>query len=535
MEIIELKQYYQNVIESKGSFSGFYLPVSKVARMFPEIQKESTKYDGKERLGFLYRLINDMQEIPKCLCGKENSFESFASGYYRFCSRKCADDNNKNDPSFGAKISMKMKLKYNKNYFETKYQEEVISKQGENFEINCSLHGIYFINKNLYNRRTEKSIPTCEKCLSNYDFNEDENKDIETLNNLNDTQKTEIYLKTYHPKLFERINVKIGNSFSENKFMILNSINVIPICPVCNKNELKFIGSYKGYTKTCINTSCIKSSSEAERDIFKIISEKFPDSVNRFKIDSEELDIYVPELNLGIEYNGLYWHSENFRDRKWHQAKHLKIRNKGIKLFTVWEDDWNYKKEIVLSQINNLIGNSIRIYARKTEIKTVSYENSRNFLERNHLQGGRNDLIRIGLYSDDNLVSLMTFGKKKENEDHWELLRFCNLLNHNIVGGAGKLLKYFIENYKPKHIFSYANYDISDGNLYKKLGFKEEGLTEPGFWWCVENKKVNRLNFQKHKIAITEIEKTMTADKIMESRGYYKIWNSGNLKFTLDF
>ena len=115
----------------------------------------------------------------------------------------------------------------------------------------------------------------------------------------------------------------------------------------------------------------------------------------------------------------------------------------GIQLFHICEDDWIYKQNIIKSMILNKLGKSSnKIYARKTEVKEV-IDNKlvREFLDNNHIQGFVGSKIKLGLFYKDELVSLMTFSKRTfmKNEDY-ELVRFCNKLNTNVIGGASKLL-----------------------------------------------------------------------------------------------
>lgn len=130
----------------------------------------------------------------------------------------------------------------------------------------------------------------------------------------------------------------------------------------------------------------------------------------------------------------------------------------------------------------------------------------------------------------------MTFGKKRKilgqnsREGEYELLRFCNKLNTNVLGGASKLFKHFIKEYNPTEIISYANCDISDGNLYNILGFKEVSHTGINYWW-VKDKRYHRSNFMKHKLVKEGFDSNKTEKQIMEDRGFNKIYGTGNLKY----
>jgi GR25 family glycosyltransferase involved in LPS biosynthesis len=249
--------------------------------------------------------------------------------------------------------------------------------------------------------------------------------------------------------------------------------------------------------------------------------------IKNFKIENHELDIYIPEMNLAIEFNGLYWHSELFKDKNYHYNKWKLCQDNTIRLVTICEDDWNLKQDIVKSIIKNKLGvNQNKIYARKCQIKEI--KSTKEFLDNNHLQGWCQSSVNLGLFYNNELVSLMTFGKKrmimkgKSQENEYELLRFCNKLDTSVVGGASKLFKYFIDNYKPEQVISYANLDISNGNLYDKLGFKLEKYTGINYWWAKDGVKYHRSNFMKHK--------NVDPDK----EGYYKIYGTGNLKYKIE-
>src|SRR5690606_8212220 len=140
--------------------------------------------------------------------------------------------------------------------------------------------------------------------------------------------------------------------------------------------------------------------------------------------------------------------------------------------------EWRDKKDIVKSRVLNILGVSPdKIFGRSTDIREIDNKEAKSFLEINHIQGGINCKTNIGLYYNEELVSVMSFGGLRKNlgssskEGVYEMYRFCNKLNTTVVGGASKLLKYFINEYKPKEIVSYADRRWSQGELYEKLGF----------------------------------------------------------------
>jgi hypothetical protein len=122
----------------------------------------------------------------------------------------------------------------------------------------------------------------------------------------------------------------------------------------------------------------------------------------------------------------------------------------------------------------------------------------------------------------------MTFGKRNiGKKTQFEMLRFCSKLNTNIIGGGSKLWKYFLDNYNFDKIISYANCDISNGNFYKELNFKEVGHTGVNYWWSDNINRLHRSKFMKHKLN----DKTKTETETMNKKGFKKIYGTGNILF----
>lgn len=252
------------------------------------------------------------------------------------------------------------------------------------------------------------------------------------------------------------------------------------------------------------------------------------------------MDIYLPELKLAFEFNGLFWHNEINRENDYHLIKTEMCEKQGIQLIQIWEDNWLFKQEIIKSIIlNKLSKTSNKIFARKCEIREI-IDNKliKEFLDKNHIQGFVGSKIKLGLYFDNELISLMTFGnrriamgKKATNQDEYELLRFCNKLNTNVIGGSSKLFKYFIDNYNPKEITTYADRSFSQGKLYETLGFKFVKKTEPNYYYIIDGIRYHRFNFRKDVLVKEGFDSNKTEHEIMLEREIYRIYDSGNLKF----
>ena len=374
-------------------------------------------------------------------------------------------------------------------------------------------------------------------------------------NNIEKIKNTNI--KKYgfdNPSKNENIKNKINKTKSDNlkkKYKSIISVNYKEkkLLMSCDNNmnhnftiDISCFQNRKSINTT-ICTICNNGlSSGLEIQLFNFIKENYNGVIiksNRKIIKPHELDIYLPELKLAFEFNGLYWHSELNKPKDYHNTKTEMCLEKGIQLIHIWEDDWNYKQDIVKSMILNKIGKTEnKIYGRKCEIKEISDNKLvRKFLNENHIQGFIGSKVKIGLFYENELISLMTFGRlrkplnSKSNDNEYEMLRFCNKLSTNVIGGASKLFKYFVKNYKPIQIISYADRSYSNGNLYKKLGFNLSHISKPNYYYVIDNNKFHRFNYRKDILIKHGFDSNKTEHEIMLERKIYRIYNSGNLVF----
>ena len=370
----------------------------------------------------------------------------------------------------------------------------------------------------------------------------------------NPTQNDDIKNKIKDATLskYNVVNIMYSEEFRK-KFNISNELDYVKyignrqyefFCEYCNKNyDIDYDNYYKRKLRNvscCTNCYPIsENSSIKELDLRNYILSIYSGELIPNRRDGLELNIYLPDLNLGIEFNGLYWHSEEKLDKNYHLNKLNYFKEKNISVINIWEDDWDFRRDIVKSQIKNKLKISDnKIYARNCELKTITDPKIvRDFLNDSHIQGYIRSIIKIGLYYNDELVSLMTFdnseGRKKMGIGEWNLSRFCSKLNHNVIGGASKLLKYFIKIYNPIRIISFADLDWSVGSLYFNLGFNLVNTLKPDFKYLVDKQRVNKQRFTKSKLIKLGYDNNLTADKITESMNLNKIWNCGQLKFEM--
>lgn len=308
---------------------------------------------------------------------------------------------------------------------------------------------------------------------------------------------------------------------------------------VCRTTILSYLKAYNLLDSVDIGYG---NTSKVERTI-KSIVEGYGYNVvcnSRSIVQGYELDIYVPEKNIAIEFNGAYWHSTLYKDKQYHQQKTIACAKQGIQLIHIFEHEWNDSstQAKILSILNSVLNKDLtKLYARNTEVKHISNIACAEFLDKYHLQGSVNSSINLGCYYNNELIGVMTLGKPRFNANYeYEIHRMCWRNDIRVVGGSEKLFNYFIESYSPSSIITYSDISKFTGKSYTRLGFKPiqpKPITEPNYVWVKEHtfEVLSRYQTQKHKLIKMGIgTPEQTEDDIMNSIGYMKIYDSGNIK-----
>lgn len=319
-----------------------------------------------------------------------------------------------------------------------------------------------------------------------------------------------------------------------NYISLMNNVSIL--CPE-HGEFLQRAGHHIGGSGCPSCPAIISSDHQEIMDYIKSISDTEIKTNDRQAISPYELDIYLPEYNFAIEHHGLYWHSygqqESPSDKKKHQHKHQLCVDNNIKLYQILENEWFHPstKEILKSKIKLSLGMGNKIYARKCSVRELDNNEYREFMSKYHMQGNRSASVRIGLFYQDELISVMSFNKHPKYE--WEITRFASKTDTIIVGGASKLFKYFNVNYNPGQILTYADRRYSDGNLYRKLGFKFDGFTDPNYFYMRNGEIFSRQQFQKHKLRdkLEDFDQTLSESANMFNNGYRRMWDAGHYRF----
>jgi hypothetical protein len=436
-----------------------------------------------------YRVKHGVKVLPSCRgCNKpltEKNFIDFKKGYRTFCSNSCSS----RSPEKVAKFTEHLRSKE----FKTRRREKIIERYGT--------HSMIDLNR-------DKAKITS---LARYGVDNPLKSDYAKL------RKVEKVIEKYGVD-----NVwKLPQVQEKIKQTLLERYGV--------DDPLKLV-DWSKYAVT-----------KPHQEIIDLISPYTKEIVinDRRTIEPYELDVYLPELKLAIEFNGLYWHTEEAgKHASYHLNKTLECEKLGIKLIQIFEDEWRFKREIVESRIKNQLGASKRIYARSCTVEMISAEEADRFLEDTHVQGKARSSIRLGLKQSGELKALMTFGKPRYNKNYdWELIRYSTERDLTVVGGASKLLAYFRKVYTGS-IISYADRRWSDGNLYRKLGFSEISTTKPSYFYVGHKftHRINRVAAQKHRLDafLGELfDPTKSEAENMKAAGYFRIFDCGHYVFAL--
>lgn len=476
---------------------------------------------------------------------------TFTVSYYlrnrrTYCSKKCAN----HDP----KILQKMVESQTKTFTE-KYGGHPMKTEQTKENLKAAVKEKYGV----------EWISSSEGWYEKVKKNNLEKYGVEHYNNIEKIKQSCIdHFGVDNPTKYKEIRDSINKTKKDNHYNYL--------VDYCLTNQIKVlfdISDYKGYNfcnkyafeclkcgyvfNTSINDCfgsiyCEKCDPDKkntlENSFFDFLSSLKPMIIkrrDRTVLYGKELDFYLPDKKIAFEINGLYWHSENGCDKKrlYHLNKTKGCFAHGIRLIHIFENEWRDKPELIKSVIKTILKCNVDkvIYARNCELKEVDASEKNVFLNDNHLQQEDKSTIKLGLYFEDKLVSLMTFNKKSrfDTKVEWELSRFCNLKDTIVMGGASKIFSYFLKTYMPKSIVSYCDRRYFSGEIYNTLGFRFVSNTSPSYHYITPDYKntMNRMNFQKHLLPkkLLKFNPELSEWENMKENGYDRIWDCGHSKW----
>lgn len=285
-------------------------------------------------------------------------------------------------------------------------------------------------------------------------------------------------------------------------------------CPVCDSTLSTFQSEVADYIKTLVPNEPI------------VIN-------NRTILSPLEIDILLPNKNVAIETNGLYWHAEisGGKNKNYHINKTKLALAKGVRLIHISENEWRDKQFAVKLILKSLLLKPT-ILSSEVTVRHITPNEKQSFLETYHLQGNDASMVRLGLFDKESLVAVMTFSKSKFEKTHcWEISRYCSIqpINPTILFSA------FLKEYSPKIVIAHCDRRYFSGETYMALGFRFIKHTAPAYHYIIDGYRTTepKFNWQKSKLSkkLLSFDPTLSEWDNMKMNGFDRIWDCGHSKW----
>ena len=424
------------------------------------------------------------------------------------------------DPKIRAKGTKTMEEKYGEgvtHYFKseenyTKWKAGNIEKYGVEFPIQ---------NEEIRQRFTDTMVDRygVEHALQHDDFiDKARDTTLERFGVEHATQNYDIYIKACESKNIIPVTEKMFNLMNDkdslSKYLdeVAQELGELP--------SIMKVSSLVNYSPTRVaqiirkleledKIHYLAGESYGEHEIIEFLKGHGIKSKHRYTSLGNEIDIYIEDHDVGIEFNGLFWHSDLYKKKKYHYNKYKEYNDIGTRLIQIYEDEWaddetrEILKSIILSACGKVDDRSVK-YARKLRLlELVNVKGVVDFYEENHLQGFRSASHHIALMDGEEIIEMMSFGyayfgnRVNKKKYQYELIRHCTKLNYSVVGGKERIFKHFISKYPYDndyefHIVSYCDLDKFNGNSYAQLGFIPN--THSIQMWGIDENYTRRVN-----------------------------------------
>jgi hypothetical protein len=364
----------------------------------------------------------------------------------------------------------------------------------------------------LYSRAKGKKCPICSGKKLN-------NSKLDML-----ISNTEIF-QTVHPYLNKNIDL--------SKVSLGSSIKMWWLCEKRHEWETPVYVRQRSGCPRCSNRV-----SKSEKEILAFLKDFDINYItnNRSIITPLELDIYIPKKNIAIEFNGLYWHSEKFKSKRYHYDKWKQCKDKGIQLIQIWEDEWNRNPEQVKSMLAHKLGvsNQQKVFARKTVVKEIIKQEAEVFLNINHIQGYASGSYYLGLIDkNETLVSVLVLKKEPgTNGKTLNIIRYAT--SANVIGGFTRLLKYAEKTYTPESFITFSDNCVSNGGLYENNGFIVDKVLSPDYMYVINSKREHKFGYRLKRFKNDNnlvYKEGLTEKQLAELNNLPRIWDAGKIRW----
>ena len=334
-------------------------------------------------------------------------------------------------------------------------------------------------------------------------------------------------LKTYNPPGMDTWDYELNSTEPEEYFQFSNKI-IHRKCSMGHRwtSPVADIGRF-GCPR------CSKSVSSYEDEIAEFLEQFTPVIRNTRKIiPPKEVDIYLPEYDLCIEVNGVYYHSNKFKAENSDRDKRDLIVSAGMDFLAIWEDEWLYKKDVVKAHLISRVGMTPeKVYARNTEVVAMTYGESSEFMDRHHIQGKSRGSIYLGLRDKlGEVVAAMVLLRRSTGV--LEVARYAT--SKNVPGGHSKLINYTERTYQYDYLVTFADLQVSSGRLYMATGWTKDREIGQDYKYVVGLRRVHKFNYRKKRFVddpdLKYVE-GLTEKQLADLNNIYRVYDYGKIRF----
>lgn len=536
----DVKLLKEKSVVSKANFEYLYPDVYERIRVY----SRHLHIDDWAQMKYLY--INRIKTLPVCkICGKPVEFRSMNRGYKATCSREC-------DLAMKSKSHKKLWENYTNKEKQTRLEQAAQAR--EEHTGYRSPFDDPEIRKKADNTMLEKYGTTRyiseegRKRIS--ESHEEHREEIDAKIRKTWSEKTNEEKQAINAKRDDTCIERFGidnysktsdfhNFMSEKSKSLWQDPNWIE--KVKNTNLERYGVLYSCLAKH-VQDSNGKQISRSNKDFVELLKHsgitnvEYEFSLKKYSYDVK-VDDFLIEINPSYTHNsttGPYFHGKHLpaKDRYYHRDKTKFAEENGYRCIHVW--DWDQIEKIIY-----MLYNRERIFARNCEVREVDLDTTNEFLNLYHLQNTcRNQQFRLGLYYNNELVEIMTFGTPRFNHNYqYELLRLCTRPDYIVVGGANKLFNYFIEHHNPSSVISYCDNSKFSGNVYTQLGMILKDVSKPAcHWYNIKTKRhisdsLLRQRGADQLLGTTDGKGTSNRE-IMLREGFVEVYDCGQSTYT---
>jgi len=345
-------------------------------------------------------------------------------------------------------------------------------------------------------------------------------------------------LATKYPFLASQWNYIKNGDMTPEMFKQGSDQRVWWICEKGHEWETKICdrSHYQTGCPVCSLTIFVSKAEQAISDFISTLGLRVEQS-NRNVLKGLEIDIWVPEKNIGIEYNGVYWHNSDRKTAKYHYNKWRAAERNNIQLIQIWEDDWVRKPDLIKSMLAHKLGlsNMPRVSARETIVTVLAKNEAEKFLETNHIQGFASGSYYVGLKSkiDGALVAVVVL--KKESSPRRNVLNIIRYATSaNVVGGFTKLIAYAERNFPVESFITFSDHMVSDGRLYSTNGFVADKELPPDYMYVIKDVRKHKFGYRLAKFKNDPKLKWvdgLNEAELAEANGLKRVWDAGKTRW----